>query len=112
MLWKFKDHVAFAAKKANKTLGMIKRNFKCIDKDKFEVLYGTLVRSQLEYAEHLWSPYQIVLREKLEQLQRRATQLVRNIKYKNYDEILCTLNLMSTLDRREREMIWSWHTTF
>ena len=41
---KFKDQVASADKKANKTLGMIKRNFKCVNKEAFEVLYGTLVR--------------------------------------------------------------------
>ena len=46
---KFKDQVASAAKKANKTLGMIKRNFKYVNKKAFEVLYGTLVRPQLEY---------------------------------------------------------------
>ena len=44
---KFKDHVAPAAEKANKTLGMINRNFKYINKDTFEVLYGTLMRPQL-----------------------------------------------------------------
>ena len=37
-----------------------------VNKEAFEVLYGTLVRPQLEYAVHLWSPYQIGLREKLE----------------------------------------------
>ena len=41
---KLKEHVASAAKKANKTLGMIKRNFEYINKEAFEVLYGTLVR--------------------------------------------------------------------
>ena len=56
---------------------MIKRNFKCVNKEAFEVLYDTLVRPQLEYAVHLWSPYQIGLREELERTQRRATKLVR-----------------------------------
>ena len=56
---KFEDQVASAAKKANKTLEMIKRNFKYVNKKAFEVLYGTLVRPQLEYAVHLWSPCQI-----------------------------------------------------
>ena len=60
---KFKDQVADAVKKANKTLGMIKRNFEYINKDVFEVLNDTLVKPQLEYAVHLWSPYQIGLRE-------------------------------------------------
>ena len=69
---KFKDQVASAAKKANKTLKIIKRNFEYINKDALEVLYGTSMRPQLEYAVHLWSPYQIGLSEKLEQSQRRA----------------------------------------
>ena len=89
---------------------MIKRNFKYVNKEAFEVLYGTLVRPQLEYAVHLWSPYQIGLREKLERTQRRATKLVRNVKHKSYEERLSTLNLMSTLDRRDRgDMIMTYN---
>ena len=106
---KFKDEVASAAKKDNKTLGMIKINFKYINKEAFEVLYGTLVRPQLEYAVHLWSPYQIGLREKLEQSHRRATKLVRNIKHTSYEKKLSTLNLMSTLNRLDRgDMIMTY----
>ena len=107
---KFKDQAASAAKKANKTRGMIKRNFKYVNKEAFEVLHGTLMRPQLKYAVHLWSPYQIGLREKLERTQRRAAKLVRNIKHKNYEERLSTLNLMSTLDRRDRgDMIMTYN---
>ena len=58
---KFKDQVASAVKKANKTLGMIKRNFEYINKEAFEVLHGMLVRPQVENAVHLWSPYLIGL---------------------------------------------------
>ena len=69
-----------------------------------------LLRPQLEYAVYLWSPYQIGLREKLEQTQRRATKLVRNIKHKSYEERLSTSNLMSTLDRRDRgDMIMTYN---
>ena len=98
---KFNDQVASAAKKANKTLGMIKRNFQCINNDTIEVFYGMLMRPQLEYAVNLWPSYQIGLREKLEQSQRRETKLVRNIKHKSYEERLSTLNCMWTLNRRE-----------
>ena len=98
---KFQDLAASAAKKANKTLGMIERNFKCVNKDVFEVLYGTYVMI------HLWSSYQIGLREKLEQSQRRTTKLVRNIKHKSYEERLSTLNLMLTLDRGDMIMTYN-----
>ena len=82
---KREDQEASAAMLANKTL-----NLEYINKDVFEVLYGTLVRPQLEYAVHLWLPYQIGLREKLEQPQRRAAKLVRNIKHNSYEERLST----------------------
>ena len=55
------------------------------------------MRPQLEYAVHLWPPYQIGLREKSEQSRRRATKLVRTYKLR-----VSTLNFMSTLDRRDR----------
>ena len=59
---------------------------------------------------HLWSPNQIGLREKIEQSQRKATKLVRNIKHKSYEESLSSLNLMSTLDRRDRgDMIMTYN---
>ena len=55
---KFKDQVSAASKKANKILGMIKRNFECMNQEMFQILYDTLVRSHLEYAVTVWSPYQ------------------------------------------------------
>ena len=71
---------------------MIKRNFKYTNKYTFEVFYHMLVRPQLEYAVHLWSSYQNGLREKLEQSQRKATKLVKNMKHKSYEERLSTLS--------------------
>ena len=65
-----------------------KIHFVCSNKGMLEVLLSTLEKPQLEYAVHLWSPYQIDLRKKLEQSQRRATKLVRNIKHKSYEERL------------------------
>jgi len=103
---KFKDQVAAAAKKANRTLGMIKRNFECMKKDMFEVLYSTLVRPHLEHAVAVWSPYQVGQKEKLERVQRRATKMVKELRSLEYNERLNNerlnkLNLMSTEDRRK-----------
>ena len=99
---KFKDQVAAAAKKANRTLGMIKRNFECMNKDMFEVLYSTLVRPHLEHAVAVWSPYQVGQKEKLERVQRRATKMVKELRSLEYNERLNKFNLMSTEDRRKR----------
>ena len=69
---------------------MIKINFKCVNKEAFEVLYGMLVRPQLEYAVHLWSLYQTGLREKLEQSQGRQQNWLEilNIKVMKKDSSL------------------------
>jgi ribonucleases P/MRP protein subunit RPP40 len=99
---KFKDQVTAQAKKANRVLGMIKRNFECRDKEVFKILYSTLVRPHLETSIQVWSPTLISSKYKLEQIQRRATKLVKEIKSKPYQDRLSELNLMSTETRRRR----------
>ena len=99
---KFKSQVAAQTKKANNTLGMIKRNFECVNQEIFQILYSTLVRSNLEYAVQVWNPYQKGEKEKIEKIQRRATKMVKELKDNCYEERLHKLNLMSTETRRER----------
>ena len=55
---KFKSNISAQIKKANRTLGMIKRNFKYINEEIFQNLYSTLVRPHLEFAAPVWSPWQ------------------------------------------------------
>jgi len=38
-------------------LGIINRNFKNLDKLSFMLLYKSLIRSHLEFAHSVWSPY-------------------------------------------------------
>ena len=54
---KNREHVARAVMKANKTLGMIKRCFKNRDKYLIKKLYTSMIRSHLEYAVQVWSPF-------------------------------------------------------
>jgi len=46
-----------AAKKAMKILGIIKRQFKNMDKVTFLILYKSLVRPHMGYAIQAWSPH-------------------------------------------------------
>ena len=46
-----------AVKKANKMLGLIKRNFRDKSKETVMPLYKSLVRPHLEYCCQVWSPY-------------------------------------------------------
>ena len=89
---KFKSQVAAQTKKANNTLGMIKRNFECVNQEIFQILYSTLVRPNLEYAVQVWNPYQKGEKEKVEKIQKRATKMVKELKDNCYEERLHKLN--------------------
>ena len=98
----FKEHIGTIIKKANKMLGIIRRSFINLDKTIFVPLYTSLVRSHLEYAQAVWSPYLKGDIQRLEQVQRRATKLVNGTKKMNYTERLKFLKLPTLLHRRKR----------
>ena len=99
---KFSKHIKGIVAKANRMIGMIKISFESLDDDMFLNLYNTLVRPLLEYCVHAWSPYlqrDITL---LENVQRRATRLVRRLKNMDYETRLKELKLTKLEDRRTR----------
>ena len=80
-------------------LGVIRRNFKHVDKDTFIVIYKSMVRSQLEYANSVWSPHHVGLIETLEKVQKRATKMVYGFENLKHEE---RLNLFLLQYRRMR----------
>jgi hypothetical protein len=88
-----------AAKKANSTLGMIKRTIVTRDKDTILRLYKSMVRPHLEYCIQAWNPYLKQDIEKLEKVQRRATKMIWGYKDLSYEERLERCGL-TTLERR------------
>jgi len=54
---KFSDHCYDKIKKAYSVLGLIKRNFNLLCRDSFVMLYRSMVRSHLEYANAVWNPH-------------------------------------------------------
>ena len=50
-------------------LGIIKRNFIYLDEDAFVMLYKSLVRFHLEYANSVWNPHRLGLIKDLEKVQ-------------------------------------------
>jgi endonuclease/exonuclease/phosphatase family metal-dependent hydrolase len=99
---KFRQHISNITSKANRTVGIIRRNFDFLDADTVIKLYSALVRPQLEYANSVWAPYLRKDIETLENVQRRATKLVPEIKHLSYTERLQHLNLFSLAHRRKR----------
>ena len=68
-----------AAGKANGVLGQVSRAVKYRDKRTFVQLYKVYVRPHLEYCIQAWSPYTQADKDKLEQVQRRAVNMVRGL---------------------------------
>jgi len=64
--------------KANKTLGLLKRNFSSCSSHIKEKLYLSLVRPHLEYSCEVWSPSTKELKHRLEMVQRHAARFVKN----------------------------------
>ena len=98
----FKLHIDFKIKKANQMLGLLKRSFNYMDKEMFLILYKSLIRPHLEYGSAIWSiPYKKES-TKLENIQRRATKILPEMKNKSYTERLRSLGLPSLEYRRLR----------
>ncbi|MCU7801386.1 MAG: reverse transcriptase family protein, partial [gamma proteobacterium symbiont of Lucinoma myriamae] len=99
---KFVTHIHNSIKVANRNLGIIKRTFSYIDKDIFLNLYKSLVRPHLEYGSCVWT----VMYKKdciaIENVQRRATKLVKSIKNKSYTDRIRDLGIPSLQYRRIR----------
>ena len=107
----FSDHITEEVDKAYSILGIIEQNFQHVDKNAF-LLYKALVRSHLEYANTVWSPYKQYLIEEVKNVQKRATKLVRGCKHLPYTERLKYLKLPTLKYRRHRgDMIETYKIT-
>jgi len=85
-------------------LGLIKRNSNLglLCRDSFVMLYKSMVRSHIEYANAVWNPHREGLIKDLERVQMRATKLVPGLKKKCYKERLMALKLPTLKYRRIR----------
>ena len=99
---KFDLHIEAIIKKANSMIGLIKRNFSFIDIFVFLNLYKALIRPHLEYGQIIWSPQFKRQSRIIENVQRRATKLLPNLKNLPYEERLKKLNLPTLKYRRLR----------
>jgi len=80
-------HIQSITAKANKLLGLIKQTCPLLkDVSVIRTLYLSLVKSQLSYATHVWSPAQMGLKAKIERVQKRATRLQSKVGELSYRE--------------------------
>jgi len=91
-----------AVKKANRMLGVIKRNFIDRSKETIMPLYKSLVRPHLEYCVPIWSPHYQKDIELVKEVQRRTTKLIDDVRNLHHEERIKRLNLMTLEKRRLR----------
>ena len=96
----FDKHIQTQVNKANQIVGIIRRSFKYLDFKTFSLLFKSLVRPILEYASSVWNPHKTKDIEAIENVQRRATQMLPDMKDLTYEERLRKLKLPSLRYRR------------
>lgn len=84
-------HIDHVTSKANKMLGLLRRNlYHCNTKTK-DIAYKALIRPKLEYCSAIWDPHQKINQDKLEKVQNRAARFVMQ-DYKRDSSVTQMLN--------------------
>jgi hypothetical protein len=98
----FSGQVSTSVAKANRLLGLIKRCFQHMDMQTLRLLFVSIVRPHLEFANVAWHPMfkrDVVL---LEKVQHRATRILPELRKLSYEERLRKMQLPSLVYRRLR----------
>ena len=98
----FETHTSTKINKANSVMGVIRRTFNYMNNRSFMILYKSLVRPILEYANQVWSPQLKKHINAIENVQRRATKTVPGLSEKTYEQRLRDLDLPTLAFRRLR----------
>ena len=75
---RYDRHIQDITTKANRTLGLLRRNIRTPTPQLKERAYKALVRPQLEYASTVWFPWQRYHVDDVEKVQRRSARYIYN----------------------------------
>ena len=94
------DHVNRITKKANQTLGFLRRNIKVKSESLKANAYKTLVRPQLEYASEVWAPHTKSLVDQIEAVQRRSARWIKS----DYGQTSSVTSMLNSLNLRQLDL--------
>jgi hypothetical protein len=97
---KWSEHINKTVKKANSTLGFLRRNLRQCPPKLKELAYQSLVRSTLEYASVVWDPYQAKDIKHLEAVQRRAARFTLADYRRSVTKMMKSLEWTTLQERR------------
>ena len=84
----FRQHIGCTVNKVNRMIGLTRRTFHYMDQEVFRLLFTSLMRPHMDYADCIWSPHLKVDIAQLENAQRRATRLVPDLRDRCYEHCL------------------------
>lgn len=93
-------HIDNITKKANQTLGFLRRNIKVHSAKLKSTAYTTLVRPQLEYCSSVWSPHTSAGIDQIESIQRRAARWA----LRDYGRTSSVTNMLTNLRWRRLDL--------
>ena len=98
----WKPHISNITKKANSTVGFLRRNLRSCPRKVKKQAYVSFVRPTLEYASSAWSPHWAEDIASLEAVQRRAARFIMSdfSYYSSPTAMLATLSLPTLEQRR------------
>ena len=97
---KWSNHIQNITTNANRTLGLMRRNFWNCPREIKEITYKTIVRPKLEYASAAWDPYLKKDIAKVEKVQRKAARFCTG----NYKQTASVTDMIKELDWETLEL--------
>ena len=97
-------HISGATARANRILGLLRRNLRGSSQKIKECAYLALVRPHLEYCSSVWNPYSSKDIAKIESIQRQAARFVLN-KYQYRESVSAMINELNWLSLEKRRQI-------
>ena len=110
---KWNTHINKSIKKANATVGFLRRNLRMCTESSKRTAYISLVRPTLEYGAIIWDPYQQTITNEIERVQRRAARFITGDNKSRHPgsitKMLGSLELAPLAERRRDQRLVYFH---